>query len=146
MRLTRAQLGEAGIQWTATKRRTGRGCRSGLILWSNELRATIDEALAIERPLVTCSWFVFGNLKGQSYTRGGWKCALSKLMKACVVEAAERGMSFTPFSLQYCRPKGVTAKLERGDHDALEATMHNSERTLRQVYDPRRVLIARPAM
>jgi len=109
-------------------------------------RATIDEALAIERPLVACSWFVFGNLKGQSYTRGGRKYALSKLMQACVVEAAERGMSFTPFSLQDCRPKGVTAKLERGDHDVLEATMHSSERMLRQLYDRRRVLIARPAM
>jgi len=75
--LTRGQIGEAGIQWTATKRRNGHGCRSGLILWSDELRATIDEALAIERPLTVCSWFVFGNLKGQSYTRGGWKCALS---------------------------------------------------------------------
>ena len=93
-----------------------------------------------------CSWFVFGNLKGQRYTRGGWKCALSKLMKACVVEAAERGIPFTPFSLQDCRPNGVTAKLERGDHDVLEVTMHTSERMLRQVYDRRRVLIATPAM
>ncbi|MEK6212047.1 MAG: hypothetical protein AABM64_17055 [Pseudomonadota bacterium] len=144
--LTRAQIGEAGIQWTATKRRNGHGCRSGLILWSDELRATIDEALAIKRPLVACSGFVFGNLKGQSYTRGGWKCALFKLVQACIVEAANRGIPFTPFNLQDCRPKGVTAKLERGDHDVLEATMHTSERMLRQVYDRRRVPIARPAM
>jgi len=32
--LRREQIGEAGIQWTATKRRNGQTCRSILILWS----------------------------------------------------------------------------------------------------------------
>ena len=59
--LTREQIGEAGIQWAATKRRNGHRCKSGLILWSDELRATIDVALTIERPFVACSCHVFGN-------------------------------------------------------------------------------------
>jgi len=65
-------------------------------------------------------------------------------MRACVDDAAKRAISFTPFSMQDCRPKGVTDKLQRGDHDVLDATMHTSERMLRQVYDRRRVLVARP--
>ena len=67
-------------------------------------------------------------------------------MRARVVVAAERGISFTTFSLQDCRLKGVTDELPRGDHDVLDATMHTSERMLRQLYDRRRVLIARPAL
>ena len=40
----------------------------------------------------------------------------------------------------------MSDKLQRGDLDVLNATMHTSERMLRQAYDRRRVLIARPAM
>lgn len=144
--LTRQQIGAAGIQWTAAKRRRMQQGRSGLILWSDDLRATIGEALAIERPFAPRSDYVFGNLRGDRYTKGGWKCALARLMRACVDEAADRGVTFTPFSLQDCRPKGVTDKLRRGDPDVLDATMHMSERMVRQVYDRRRVLVAMPAI
>ena len=52
---------------------------------------------------------------------------------------------FTPFSLQDCRPKGVSDKLARGDLDVLDATLHTSERMVRSVYDRRRTRVAKPA-
>ena len=47
-----------------------------LIEWSPELRAT----LAIKRNKLAGSWYVFGNLQGQKYTKGGWKSGVSDLM------------------------------------------------------------------
>lgn len=143
--LTRDQIGDDGITWRGAKRQAGQAEKVGLIEWSPELRATVDEALAIQRRRVSGSWYVFGNLDGQRYTKGGWKATLAKLMTECVAEAARRKLAFRPFSLQDCRPKGVTAKLERGDHDVVDATMHSSERMVRQVYDRRRVRVAKPA-
>jgi len=143
--LTRPQIGEMGIEWVAGKRQKTESRKVGLIEWSPELRATIDEALAIERHEIAGSWFVFGNLKGQQYTKGGWKATLAKLMSECEAEAARRRIQFHKFSLQDCRPKGVTDKLSRGDTDTIDATMHSSERMVRQVYDRRRVRVAKPA-
>lgn len=142
--LTRDQIGEDGIAWRAAKRQAGQAQKLGLIEWSDELRATVDEALAIKRHALAGSWYVFGNLSGQRYTKGGWKATLAKLMTECVAEAARRKIAFAPFSLQDCRPKGVTDKLEQGDTDTLDATMHTSERMIRQVYDRRRVRVAKP--
>lgn len=65
-------------------------------------------------------------------------------MKACDEQARTEGQPFTPFSLQNCRPKGVSDKLARGDADVMEATLHTSERMVRQVYDRRRVRVAKP--
>ena len=143
--LTRDQIRTDGIFWKAAKRQRGQPERFALIEWSDELRATIDEALAIERGKLAGVWYVFGNLKGQRYTKGGWKATLAKLMAACVGEAASRGAVFEPFSLQDCRPMGVSEKLERGDSDVMDATLHTSERMVRQVYDRRRVRTATPA-
>jgi hypothetical protein len=109
------------------------------------LRSTIDEALAIERGRLAATWYVFGNLRGQRYTKGGWKATLAKLMAECIAEAKHGGVEFQPFSLQDCRPMGVSAKLEKGDADVVDATLHTSERMVRQVYDRRRVRTARPA-
>ena len=39
---------------------------------------------------------------------------------------------------------GVSTKMERGDTDTVDATLH-SERMVRQVYDRRRVRVAKPA-
>lgn len=142
--LTRDQFTEAGIMWKGAKRQRGQAQKFGLIEWSPDLRATVDEALAVKRNELAGSWYVFGNLQGQRYTKGGWKATLSKLMTECVAEASKRRMAFTPFSLQDCRPKGVTDKLERGDTDTQDATLHTSERMLRQVYDRRRVRVAKP--
>jgi len=142
--LTRPQITDAGIVWTAAKRQRGSAPIQGLIEWSSELKATLDEALAIERRKLAGSWFVFGNLNGQRYTKGGWKATLSDLMAACVAEAAIRDIAFQPFSLQDCRPKGVTDKKLAGHQDVLDATMHTSPRMIDQVYDRRRTRVAKP--
>lgn len=143
--MTRDQVTDAGIEWQGAKRKRGTAERIGLIEWSPELRATIDEALAIKRNKLAGAWYVFGNLSGQRYTKGGWKKTLSVLMARCVEEAARRKLAFAPFSLQDCRPKGVTDKMARGDADTVDAAMHSSERMIRQVYDRRRVRVAKPA-
>ncbi len=142
---TRDQIGEDGISWRGAKRQAGQAEKLGLIEWSPDLRATVDEALAIKRNKLAGSWYVFGNLSGQRYTKGGWKKTLSVLMTECVAEAAKRKVAFRPFSLQDCRPMGVSDKLARGDPDTVDATLHSSERMVRQVYDRRRVRVAKPA-
>jgi hypothetical protein len=142
--LTRDQIGADGIRWVAAKRKRGMPQIEGLIEWSPELKATIEEALAIKRNKLAGSWYVFGNLQGQKYTKGGWKSGLSDLMTACVIEAEKRKIAFAPFNLQDCRPKGVSDKLEHGHSDVVEATMHTSERMVKQVYDRRRTRVAKP--
>lgn len=102
--LKRDQITEAGIVWTAAKRQKGQTAQQGLIEWSPELQATIREAMAIKRNKVAGTFFLFGNMQGQQYTKGGWKKTLSVLMAACVEAAQERGLPFMPFSLQDCRP------------------------------------------
>jgi len=62
-----------------------------------------------------------------------------------VTEAGKRKLKFAPFSLQDCRPKGVSDKLERGDSDTVDATLHSNRRMIRNVYDRRRVRVAKPA-
>lgn len=42
-----------------------------LISWSPGLKATIEEALAIERRHVAGNAYIFGSLRGQYYTKGG---------------------------------------------------------------------------
>ena len=66
-------------------------------------------------------------------------------MDACQEEADANQVPFRKFSLQDCRPKAVSDKLARGDADVIDATMHSSERMVRQVYDHRRVRVAKPA-
>lgn len=143
--LTRDQIGPQGITWTAAKRQHGEAAKVGLIEWSDELRSTIEEALAIRRNKLAGAWYVFGNLNGQKYTKGGWKATLSKLMAECAAEALRRKMAFLPFSLQDCRPMGVSEKLDKGHADTIDATLHTSERMIRQTYDRRRTRVAKPA-
>ena len=81
--------------------------------------------------------YLFGNMQGQKYTKGGWKSSLDDLMFPCVVEAAKRGIAFARFSLQDCRPMAVTDKLERGDQDTKTATGHTSDKMIATVYDRR---------
>lgn len=143
--LTRNQIREDGIEWQSAKRQRGEAMKVGLIEWSPVLRATVDEALTIERREAAGTSYVFGNLNGQRYTKGGWKATLAKLMTECIKEAGMQKVAFAKFSLQDCRPKGVSDKMARGDLDVVDATMHSSERMVRQVYDRRRVRIAKPA-
>jgi integrase len=141
---TRDQIKDDGIEWEAAKRQKGQDAKHGMIEWSEELRATVNEALAIQRGKLAASWYVFGNLRGQRYTKGGWKKTLSVLMDACVKQAEDRGIPFQRFSLQECRPKAVTDKLNSGHDDVMDATLHSDERMVRAVYDRRRRRVAKP--
>lgn len=117
-----------------------------LIEWSDELRATIAEALTIKRSKVAGTMYVFGNLRhGTRYTKGGWKSVLDDLMTACVAEAAKRKIPFRKFSLQDCRPMGVSDKLEKGHGDVLEATGHVDRKMVERHYDRREHKRATPA-
>lgn len=145
--MRRDQITGKGIEWTAAKQQAGQPAVRGLILWSPRLRQTIDEALAIRRNAGIESEFVFGNLRGGQYTKGGWKATLAVLMDACSKRATTRPggpRDFRPFSLQDCRPMGVSAKLDKKAEDVRDATLHSSERMINQVYDRRKVRVATP--
>lgn len=141
---TASQITEAGIVWSAAKRKARDAKLEALIDWSPELRETLDAAMAIERNKDAGGWYVFGNMNGLAYTKGGWKSTLSKLMRACVVEADKLGIPFKPFSLQDCRPKGITDKLTQGDEDVMDASLHTSQKMIQQTYDRRRRRSAKP--
>jgi hypothetical protein len=96
---TRDQLTDDGLNWQDGKTPQAEEPRKGLIEWSDELRATVDEALGIERNKLAGTWYVFGNMNGQRYTKGGWKATLAKLMSECEAEAKRRGVEFKPLSL-----------------------------------------------
>jgi integrase len=133
---------DEGIVWTDGKDKTKAKI---LIEWSDELRETINEVLAIKRNHVAGSMYLFGNMRGQPYTKGGWKSVLDDLMSACVKKAEEEKIPFRRFSLQDCRPLGVTTKLIRGHTDTKEATGHSSEKMIATVYDRRELKNAKPA-
>lgn len=132
--LTRDSITDHGIRWKDGKDPTKPAI---LIEWTPELRATITETLAIKRNKVAGTMYLFGNMQGQRYTKGGWKSSLDDLMFPCVEEAAKRGIPFQRFSLQDCRPMAVTDKLERGDLDTKSATGHSSDKMIATVYDRR---------
>ncbi len=132
--ITRDCITDAGVRWKDGKNDFKADV---LIEWTQELRATVNETMAIKRNKLAGSWYLFGNLKGQRYTKGGWKATLAKLMKACTLEAKQRGVPFKQFSLQDCRPMGATAKLDAGDMDTTASLNHTSEKMVQQVYDRR---------
>lgn len=139
--ITRDAIRDDGILWQDGKREIKSDV---LIEWTPDLRSTINEALAVKRNHDAESMYVFGNMRGQRYTKGGWKSMLSDLMVACVDVAKDRKIPFLPFSLQDCRPKGVSDKLATGQTDTQDATGHSSDRMIRQVYDRRAVKKAKP--
>jgi integrase len=132
--ITRDAVTDQGIRW-----KDGKDPNKPAILieWTPELRATITETLSIKRNRVAGTMYLFGNMQGQKYTKGGWKSSLDDLMFPCLVEAQKRGIAFTRFSLQDCRPMAVTDKLERGDQDTKTATGHTSDKMIATVYDRR---------
>lgn len=140
--ITSEAILDDGILWKDGKDKTKPAV---LISWSPELKATIDEVLAIERRYVTGTLYIFGNLRGERYTKGGWKAMLDDLMRECEATALLRSIKFKRFNLQDCRPKGVSDKLERGDLDTQQATGHASEKMIALVYDRRAVKHAKPA-
>jgi hypothetical protein len=140
--ITREAITEAGMVWQDGKNKDKPPV---LIEWTPELRATIAEALQIKRHHVAGTIYLFGNMKGQRYTKGGWKAVLDDLMQDCEAMAAERRIKFQRFSLQDCRPKGATDKLTAGHLDAKDALGHTTDRMLGQVYDRRQLKKATPA-
>jgi integrase len=140
--ITRHAITEDGILWT-----DGKNKRKAKILieWSDELRATIEEAKKIKRNKDAGTIFLFGNMSGQRYTKGGWKAILHDLMTACEGAAAERKLEFRKFSLQDCRPLGVSDKLEQGHQDTQDATLHTDGKMISRVYDRREQKRAKPA-
>lgn len=139
------QINEQGIAWQSGKRRLRDMPMAGLIHWSPELKATMDEALSLRGPDPAPDCFVFGNLEGKQYTKGGWKKMLDTVMKKAKELAEQDNVPFERFSLQDCRPKGVTDKMAAGHDDVIDAALHTSDRMIRQVYDRRRVREATPA-
>ena len=137
--ITRDAITERGIAW-----RDGKDASKPAILieWTPELRATVEEALQIKRNKNASEIYLFGNMQGQKYTKGGWKSSLDSLMFPCAEEAKKRGVPFRRFSLQDCRPMAVTDKLERGDLDTTQSTGHTSDRMVNAVYDRRRQKVA----
>lgn len=140
--ITRHAITDDGILWIDGKDKKKARV---LIEWSDELRATIDEAKRIKRNKDAGSIYLFGNMSGQRYTKGGWKAILHDLMASCEEEAARRKLEFRKFSLQDCRPMGVSDKLDRGDTDAQEATGHTDGKMISTVYDRRKQKRAKPA-
>jgi integrase len=140
--IQRQAIREDGILWHDGKDPTKPAI---LIEWSDELRATVQEALQVKRSKVAGTMYLFGNQRGGRYTKGGWKAMLDDLMRECVKEAERRKMVFRKFSLQDCRPMGVSDKLEQGHGDVLEATGHTSEKMVKTVYDRREQKRAKPA-
>ena len=88
--------------------------------------------------------FIFGTIRGVRHTKGGRKSVLKVLMDACAAEAEKRGVAFERFSLRDLRPKGVSDKLADRAEDVLDATLHTSERMVRQLYNRRRTGSAKP--
>jgi len=141
-RIERSAVTATGILWTDSKSKTKPQI---LIEWSPELSATIYEAMEVKRNKDAGTMYLFGNLKGEPYTKGGWKAMLDDLMRECVKEAKKRGQPFQKFSLQDCRPKGATDKQQRGDKDTKDALLHSSDAMLARHYDRSKTKKATPA-
>ena len=137
--ITTDSIVEDGIVWRDGKDPTKPAI---VIQWTAELRAVVDETRNIKRNKTAGNMYLFGNMQGQRYTKGGWKSSLDDLMFPCVEEASKRGISFRRFSLQDCRPMAVTDKLTRGDSDTTLATGHTSDKMVSTVYDRRTQKVA----
>lgn len=139
-KITRQAITDAGVEMPVGKRKKGQAQKFKLIEWSDELRAVMKEALALQR---TTSMYVFGNSDGQPYTTSGWNTNLRRLMVHAEKKAKEEGIEFTRFTLKDMRPAAVTDRVDEGDETITNATGHSSDRMVRQVYDRRKKKAAR---
>lgn len=139
-KVMRQAITENGMEMAVGKRKGGQAQKFKLIEWSIELRAVIDEALALQR---TTSLYVFGNSDGQPYTTSGWNTNLRRLMEHTRKKAERDGIEFARFTLKDMRPAAVTDRVEDGDDTITNATGHSSDRMVRQVYDRRKTKVAR---
>jgi len=134
--LTRQSIQPDGIEIAVGKRKAGQHQRTKLILWSPQLKSTIDEALASQR---TPSIYIFANTAGQIYTRSGFTTILNRLMAFCEAKAQDKGTPFQRFTLRDMRPTAVTDRMQGGDRDVTDATGHADDRMVKKVYDRRTV-------
>jgi len=134
--LTRKACTPDGLEIEVGKRRAGQARKTKLILWSPELKATVDEAIALQR---TPAIYIFANSTGQVYSRTGWTTILNRLMKYCEDEAKQHGAVFNRFTLKDMRPTAVTDRMTGGDQSITDATGHVDERMVKKVYDRRTV-------
>ncbi|WP_244139918.1 hypothetical protein [Burkholderia stabilis] len=130
--LHRQGIKAEGVKVPIGKRKAGEQQRVKLVPWSPELKAVIDEALALQR---TSSVHVFGNTGGQVYTRSGWNTNRSRLIGYCEKEAQARGVPFERFALRDMQQAAVTDRQEEGDDRIIDATGHADERMVRKTYD-----------
>ncbi|WP_342049931.1 MULTISPECIES: hypothetical protein [unclassified Cupriavidus] len=133
--LLRQRITEAGVHVPVGKRKAGHAQRWKLIHWSPELKATIDEALALQR---TPGLYVFGNTSGQVYSRSGWNTIWGRLMDYCEAAAAREEIPFQRFALADMRPSAVTERMDEGDERIVDATGHADGRMVAKIYDRRR--------
>lgn len=138
--ITRHAITAAGVEMPVGKRKKGQAQKFKLIEWSAELRAVMDEALALQR---TTSMYVFGNSDGQPYTTSGWNTNLRRLMEHARKKAEKEGIEFARFTLKDMRPAAVTDRVDAGDLAITNATGHSSDRMVRQVYDRRKTKSAK---
>ena len=134
--LTRKAITPLGLEIVVGKARATQTVKKKLIEWSPKLRATIDEAVALQR---TPGLLIFSNTSGQQYTRSGWTTIWTRLMGYCEKRAEAEGVTFERFTLKDMRPKGVTERKERGDVNIKDATGHSDDRMIDKTYDRRRV-------
>jgi site-specific recombinase XerD len=141
-KIARDSITDTGIVWTDSK---DQNKPKILIEWSPELRETIDKVLAIKRNNLAGSFLLFGNLNGQRYTKSGWGKLLGTLMADAEELARAMELPFEHFSLQDCRPKGVSDKLAAGHTDTQDATLHSDGKMIARIYDRRANKKATPA-
>jgi hypothetical protein len=146
LRVPRDGVTKEGLLFEANKRRKSQGRAQILIQWSDELRATIDEALALKRwSAFGGGRLIFGNLAGQAYSKSGWGSLLGRFMTACEADALKNDIPFKRFTLADCRPGGITTKKRAGQLDVYDGTGHADHRMVDQVYDRRTVKTSTPA-
>lgn len=133
--LLRQRITDGGVQVPVGKRKAGHAQRWKLIHWSPELKATIDEALALQR---TPGIYVFGNTSGQVYSRSGWTTIWGRLMGYCEAAAEKEEIPFQRFALADMRPSAVTERMDKGDERIVDATGHADGRMVAKIYDRRR--------
>jgi hypothetical protein len=148
----RAAYSERGLVFQGNKRRKIQGAAQILIEWSPVFRATVDEAMGLDRwKAFGGDRLIFGNLAGHAYTRSGWGTELRKLMAAAKKAEAEqaategRDARFQAFSLRDCRAGGITSKKGRQEADVYDGTGHADKRMVDQIYDRRVMKVSTPA-
>lgn len=148
----RSAYSDRGLVFQGNKRRKSQGAAQILIEWSPVFKATVDEAMGLERwKAFGGDRLIFGNLAGHAYTRSGWGTELRKLMDVAEAAANEESTrtgqerSFQRFSLRDCRAGGITSKKGRHEADVYDGTGHADKRMVDQIYDRRTMKVSTPA-